>query len=96
MSGVVCVVCDFADVEKLEKTSCRRSCPPQYTRSSTPLNLFPSLFLCFLSPFFSPPLSLIFLLRFPPFPFVLPFFLLSFFPDPPSFFLVFPTFFSFF
>jgi len=52
MSGVVCVVCPFADVEKLKKHSCRssdismRSCPPQYPRSSIPLSPFPSLYIC--------------------------------------------------
>jgi len=56
MSGIVCVVCPFADVEKLKKYSCRssvismRSYPPQYPRSSTPLSPFPSLFLFFSSP----------------------------------------------
>jgi len=55
MSVVVCVVCSFADDEK---HSCRssvismRSCPPQYQRSSAPLNPSTSLFLFFLSSFF--------------------------------------------
>ena len=97
MSGVVCVVCAFVDDEK---HSCRssvismRSCPPQYPRSSTSLNSSPSLFLFFLSFFFSPPFSRIF-----PFfsLFVLSFFLLSFFPDPTFFFVwVFLLSFSFF
>ena len=64
-----------------------RSYPPQYLRSSTHLNPSPSLFLFF--PFFSsPPVSLISLLLSTPFLFVLSLFLLSFFPDHPSFFVV--------
>ena len=67
-SGVVCVVCPFADDAK---HSCRssvismRSYPPQYPRSSTPLNPSPSLFL-FLVFFFSLPFPLIFLFPRPP------------------------------
>ena len=84
----------FADVEKLKKYSCRssvismRSFPPQYPRSSTTLNPFPSLFL-FSFFLLSPTLSLIFLLLFPPFLSVLSSLFLSFCPDPPSFFWVF-------
>jgi len=92
MSGVVCVVCPFADDEKLKNIHVdlafisMRSCPPQYPRSSIPLTPSPSLFLCF--SFFSfPPFSLIFLLLFAPFLFVFSLFLLSLFPDPPLFFV---------
>ena len=73
-----------------------RSCPPQYPRSSTPLNPSPSHFLC--SPFFFLPLfSSHFAPSFPPFSFC-PFSFSSFFPDLPSFgfFLDSPNFFSFF
>ena len=51
MSGVDCVVCPFVDDVKTEKRSSlssvisMRSCPPQYPRSSTPVNPSPSLFL---------------------------------------------------
>ena len=71
-----------------------RSCPPQYPRSSTPLNPAPTLFLFFLS-FFSLPLFRSFSSFLSPL-FFSSFLFLSFFPDPPSFFifiLVFPTFF---
>ena len=68
-----------------------RSYPPQYPRSSIPLNPSPSLFYFFPSPSF----SLIFLFSFAPFLFVLLLFVLSFFPDLPSFFFVLSTFSSF-
>ena len=57
MSGVVCVVCPCAGDENLKKfirSSIIRmkSYTSQYLRSSTPLNLSPSLSLFFVSPFF--------------------------------------------
>ena len=98
-----CLRCLFFFRWKTEKHSCRssvnsmRSCPPQYPRSSTLLKPIPLplYFFSFLY-FFLPPLFSHFPPSFPHFLFVLCFFLLSFFPDPPSFFLVFPTCFSFF
>jgi len=63
------------------------SYPPQYPRSSTPLNPPPSLFLLFFPPF--PPFVSFPSVLFPSFsvfPFSLLFF--SFFPDPPLFFVL--------
>ena len=101
MSGVVCVVCPFAD--ETEKHSCRssvmsmRSCPPQYPRSSTILNPNPlPLSFFFHSFFFSTPFSVIFLLLFPHSLFVFSFFPSFFLSYPPSFFLIFSTFSPFF
>ena len=91
MSGIVCVFCPKTDAEKLKNMHVdlafsMRSYPPQYPRSSTPLNPPPSLFLFFLFLFFLPPFSSHFPPSFPPSLFVLSLFLLSFFPGPPSFF----------
>jgi len=94
-----CLRClSFCRWRKTEKHSCRSSVismrpyPPQYPRSSTPLNPSPSHFLC--SPFFFLPLfSSHFAPSFPPFSFC-PFSFSSFFLSwpPLSFFLVLSTF----
>jgi len=103
VSGVVCIVCPFTDDEKLKKYSCRsgvismRFYPPQYPRSSNPLNPTLSLLVSFFCPpphfsslfplFFLFPL--IFFLSFA-FPFLSSFsdpLLYFFFPCPPPLFL---------
>jgi len=86
VSGVVCVVCPFAGNEKLKtfmSTQCY-SYPPQYPRSSIPLNH--SVFFLFLVPFsfpslfgplflfFPPPYSFFFFFSFSLFLLFLPFF----------------------
>ena len=95
MSVVVCVFCLFCRWWKTEKHSCRssvismRSYPPQYPRSSKPLNQPPSLFL-----FYPPPPFLSFSsFCFPLFLGSFFFSFLSFFPDPPLLFFLFLSFF---